>query len=81
MVDGNITEVGFSTPQIVHLDKAVIQWQLKVTLQTMMSTLTQMKSLIQQQINNDMECKTIHLVEVRVSGKQYLDSMINHYIR
>ena len=31
--------------------------------------------------NNDMECKTIHLVEARVSGKQYLDSMINHYIR
>ena len=31
--------------------------------------------------NNDMECKTIHLVEARVGGKKYLDSLISEHSR
>ena len=53
--------------------RAAITWQLKVSLQAMMNTLTKTKSLNATTYKNDMDYETVHLVEACVLAKQLLD--------
>ena len=54
----------------------MITLQLNVMLQAMMSTLTKMKSLMQQQIRMRGNARLFNLVEARVGGHECLDFII-----
>ena len=77
MVDENITEVEFSTTEIVHL----VQSSGHMTIEGFVASNDEHFDLDEEPNattnKNDMECKTIHLVEACVSAKKLLNYIIS----
>ena len=77
MVDKNITETEFSTTEIVQLVQSSDLMAIEGLVASNEEHFDPDEEANATTNNNDTECKTIHLVETRVSAKKFLDFIIS----